>query len=259
MSRHKGQEIEDRSQETEGMRRRGAFWCVLLTICILFVSGCRMDMQDQPKVEAYEKGSIRKPVEGTVPRGYLREDKHLYTGKRDKTAGATETIAPPRIQSVIEQTALKPFQPSVLYPDVVVTFPFPITDKIVKRGEERYNIFCGMCHGPTGYGDGMIVRRGFRRPPSYHTDQLRQAPVGHFFDVMTNGWGAMPSYAAMVPVTDRWAIVAYIRALQLSQNPNNTIGTAPPAPNASQSKGSQKNEPAIGYRIVRQPSTGERR
>lgn len=260
MSSHKRQETEGIRQETEGVRRRGAFYCLFLFAgCLLFLSGCRMDMQDQPKVEAYEKGSIRKPVDGTVPRGYLREDKHLYTGKKDKVAVTTAPIAPPKIQSVIEQTTLKPSQPSALYPDVVDTFPFPITDKILKRGEERYNIFCGMCHGPTGYGDGMIVRRGFRRPPSYHTDQLRQAPVGHFFDVMTNGWGAMSSYAAMVPVTDRWAIVAYIRALQLSQDPNKKIVPAPPALSAVQSKVLQKNEPAINYRIVAQPSTGERR
>jgi hypothetical protein len=239
MLNRKRQKTEERRQKAEGVRRRGAFWCVLLTCaCVLFLTGCRMDMQDQPKVEAYEKGSIRKPVEGTVPRGYLREDKHLYTGKKDVPTATATPVAPPKIQSVVDQTPLKPFPPSVLYPDVVDTFPFPITEKIVKRGEERYNIFCGMCHGPTGYGDGMIVRRGFRRPPSYHTDQLRQAPVGHFFDVMTNGWGAMPSYAAMVPVTDRWAIVAYIRALQLSQKQTETpVANAPAATQRTETRG----------------------
>lgn len=202
-----------------------------------------MDMQDQPKYEAYEKGSIRKPVDGTVPRGYLRDDKAFYTGKKDvagKTPGAASSAL--QNQSVAQQqpTGGANMPASAMYPDVVDTFPFPVTEQIVRRGEERFNIFCAMCHGPTGYGDGMIVRRGYRRPPSYHTDALRQAPVGHFFDVMTNGWGAMPSYAAQIPVPDRWAIVAYIRALQLSQNPqgtsatsNTNTATAQPAPGKS--------------------------
>jgi mono/diheme cytochrome c family protein len=191
-----------------------------------------MDMQDQPRLEAYEKGSIRQPVAGTVPRGYLRDDKQLYTGKKDQgaKAGAAQNQSAQQGGNGANMAA------SALYPDVVDTFPFPVTEEIVRRGEGRYNIFCAMCHGPTGYGDGMIVRRGYSRPPSYHTDQLRQAPVGHFFDVMTNGWGAMPSYAAQIPVADRWAIVAYIRALQLSQNPqgtstssNNGAAATPPA------------------------------
>ncbi len=224
MLRHRGEETVGKRQETGG--RRWPTYCLSLTLCsLLFVTGCRMDMQDQPRIEAYEKDSIRKPVEGTVPRGYLREDKHLYTGKKDKTSVSTQPGTAPQIQSAIQPPGSVIAPASTLYPDAVETFPFPITDKIVERGEERYNIFCGMCHGPTGYGDGMIVRRGFRRPPSYHTDQLRQAPVGHFYDVIANGWGSMPSYASMVPVTDRWAIIAYIRALQLSQNPQGTPAT----------------------------------
>jgi mono/diheme cytochrome c family protein len=101
--------------------------------------------------------------------------------------------------------------------DDAVDFPFPVTAEVVARGRERFEIYCAMCHGYTGEGDGMIVRRGFRRPASYHEDRLRQAPVGYFFRVMTEGFGAMPSYRAQVPVQDRWAIAAYIRALQLSQ------------------------------------------
>jgi mono/diheme cytochrome c family protein len=96
-------------------------------------------------------------------------------------------------------------------------FPVQVNLALVKRGQERFNIYCSVCHGRTGAGDGMIVERGYRRPPSYHTDRLRGLPVGHFFDVMTNGYGAMPSYAKQVSVNDRWAIAAYIRALQLSQ------------------------------------------
>ena len=112
---------------------------------------------------------------------------------------------------------------TALYPDDVETFPFPITMETMNRGQERYQIFCTVCHGATGNGDGLIVRRGFRQPPTYHSDAMRQAPVGHYFDVITNGWGAMPGYAAQITPEDRWAIIAYIRALQLSQHP----GTAP--------------------------------
>jgi mono/diheme cytochrome c family protein len=101
--------------------------------------------------------------------------------------------------------------------DDVSAFPFAVTREVLDRGQERYQIFCSECHGLTGYGDGMIVRRGYRRPPSYHDDRLRNEPVGHFFDVITNGWGAMPDYASQIPPEDRWAIIAYIRALQLSQ------------------------------------------
>jgi mono/diheme cytochrome c family protein len=200
-----------------------------------------MDMQDQPKFKAYSKGSIRKPVEGTVPRGYLREDKQLYTGKKEGGQASAVSSTPPAIQSAIQLPGAKPLAPAAMYPDAVDTFPFPITEAIVTRGQERYNVYCGMCHGPTGYGDGMIVRRGFRRPPSYHTDQLRQAPVGHFFDVITNGWATMPSYAAMIPVTDRWAIVAYVRALQLSQNPQGAT-TAGSTSAATQASPTQRDE-----------------
>ena len=95
------------------------------------------------------------------------------------------------------------------------------------RGRQRYDIFCSACHGLTGNGDGMIVRRGFRRAASFNDDRLRQAPVGHFFDAITNGWGAMPSYASQIPVQDRWAIIAYIRALQASQQ-NTAAASASP-------------------------------
>jgi mono/diheme cytochrome c family protein len=121
-----------------------------------------------------------------------------------------------------------------LYPDDVETFPFPITKEALDRGQERYDIFCSVCHGATGNGDGMIARRGFNKPlpASYHQDRLRQAPVGHFFDAMTNGWGAMPAYAAQIPVEDRWKIIAYIRALQLSQMPAAQNAQATPTPKA---------------------------
>jgi mono/diheme cytochrome c family protein len=97
-------------------------------------------------------------------------------------------------------------------------FPFPIDSRVMARGQERFNIYCSPCHGRTGFGDGMVVRRGYRRPPSYHDDRLRNAPVGHFFDVISAGFGAMPDYAAQINVEDRWAIIGYIRALQLSEH-----------------------------------------
>lgn len=179
--------------------KRAALGLALLSV--VFVSACRQDMQDQPKYiplrasKFFANGSSSRPlVEHTVPRGFLRENKALYTGKKD---GATD--------------------PNVLYGDVVSEMPLPVNAELIERGQNRYQIFCTVCHGMTGKGDGMIVRRGYKAPPSYHSEQLRTAPVGHFFDVMSNGWGVMPSYATQITVQDRWAIVAYIRALQLSQ------------------------------------------
>jgi mono/diheme cytochrome c family protein len=232
---------------------RRVFYCLLLTAYCLLILGCRSDMQDQPRYEVYESSgffkdglSSRPLVEGTVPRGFLRADKHLYTGKMDKAAaagagvnsnsanqGGQETTSGSAASSGNANTqanaggqagsnsgstqAGQATQARAGEPDDAVDFPFPVTAEVVERGRERYEIFCAMCHSSTGEGDGMIVRRGFRRPPSYHEDRLRQAPVGYFFRVMTEGFGAMPPYRAQVPVQDRWAIAAYIRALQLSQ------------------------------------------
>ena len=193
---------------------------LLLTAhCLLLTSACRRDMQDQPKAIAYRPStffkdgvSARPPVEGTVPRGYLRADREFYFGKKPGygTAGGSQRVAP-------ETGAAT--NPTAMFPDDVESFPFPITKEVLDRGQERYQIFCSSCHGLTGYGDGMVARRGFNKPApaSFHQDKLRQAPVGHFFDAITNGWGAMPSHASQIPVEDRWKIIAYIRALQLSQ------------------------------------------
>jgi mono/diheme cytochrome c family protein len=196
--------------------------------------GCRQDMQDQPKAKPYRYSAFfkdglasRQPVEGTVPRGWLRADKELYTGKKSSSsipaAGATQAAT----QGTGGGTSANASQVTTAYPDDVDKFPFPITEDILNRGQERFEIFCSVCHGLTGEGDGIVVRRGFRKPPSYHEQRLRDAPVGHFFDVMTNGWGAMPSYASQVPVEDRWAIIAYIRALQLSRSETNVGATQP--------------------------------
>jgi mono/diheme cytochrome c family protein len=208
-----------------------------LVICVFCASlwlltGCRRDMQDQPKMKPLRGStfftdglSSRQPIEGTVPRGFLRDNTELFTGKKAKAPGATATATPATQQTAGTQTSGTQTSD---FPDDVDTFPFPITKETVMRGHQRYDIFCSACHGLTGNGDGMIVRRGFRRAASFNDDRLRKAPVGHFFDAMTNGWGAMPSYAAQIPVQDRWAIIAYIRALQLSQQ--NPAATASPTP-----------------------------
>jgi mono/diheme cytochrome c family protein len=179
----------------------------LLLVCLLplFIgAGCSQKMANQPKVrplrgsDFYSDGLASRPlVEGTVPRGYLKSDATFYTGKNPAPAAVSGKISPATD---------------------VDRFPFPITAEILNRGQERFNIFCTPCHGRLGNGEGMVALRGFRHPPSYHTEQLRKAAVGHFYDVITNGFGAMSDYASQVSPRDRWAIAAYIRALQLSQN-----------------------------------------
>ncbi|HEY6232340.1 MAG TPA: cytochrome c [Pyrinomonadaceae bacterium] len=193
-------------------------------------------MQDQPKMKPFRSStffrdglSARPPVEGTVARGFLKEDTEFFTGKRADTVGARHAAplqaAGPEPSTT---TGTQPPQGAAAYPDDVETFPIAITKETVMRGKERYEIFCSVCHGLTGSGDGMIVRRGFRRAASFNDDRLRQAPVGHFFDAITNGWGAMPAYAPQISPADRWAIIAYIRALQMSQQ-TQTGAAAPPA------------------------------
>jgi mono/diheme cytochrome c family protein len=184
-------------------------------------------MQDQPKMKPFRSStffrdglSSRPQIEGTVARGFLKEDTEFFSGKRAGRTTANATVANSQTPAGPQPTASgtgAPAQGAAAYPDDIETFPIAINKDIVLRGKERYEIFCTACHGLTGSGDGMIVRRGFRRAASFNDDRLRQAPVGHFFDAITNGWGAMPSYAAQISPQDRWAIIAYIRALQLSQ------------------------------------------
>jgi mono/diheme cytochrome c family protein len=176
----------------DGWRGGAAARTLLLCGLVALGAGCRQDMHDAPRYDPLESSnffldgqSARPLVANTVARGQLREDRHLYEGIVDG----------------------KPAE----------TFPMPVTAEVMRRGQERFNVFCSPCHGRTGEGNGMIVQRGFRQPPSYHEDRLRNAPVGYFFDVMTHGFGAMQDYSAQLPVADRWAIAAYIRALQLSQ------------------------------------------
>jgi len=236
-------------RERSGQRRRARSRCLLFAVCcLLFAGACRIDMHDQPKMKPYRSStffndglSSRPLVDGTVPRGFLKADTEYFTGKKAGRANAAlpngpQPSAQPSVQPSAQQSTSSTASPGAVptgaaaYPDDVEVFPIPVTIQMVTRGKERYEIFCSACHGPTGDGDGMIVRRGFRRAASFNDDRLRQAPVGHFFDAVTNGWGAMPSYAPQIPVQDRWAIIAYIRALQLKnemQSPTTT--SVPPA------------------------------
>ncbi|HVF46480.1 MAG TPA: cytochrome c [Pyrinomonadaceae bacterium] len=197
------------------------FAFLLFTFYFASACGVRYDMQDQPRYRAYKKSEFftdkrgsRDRVEGTVARGQLRDNKAFYTGKIDN----------PDLTAPVETTTDATGNTLVSsFPNDIDEFPIPVTRELVDRGQDRYNIHCVVCHGPVGRGDGMVVRRGFPQPPTYHDDRLRNAPVGHFFDVMTNGWGRMNSYAYQVQPADRWAITAYIRALQVGQMPEETM------------------------------------
>jgi hypothetical protein len=171
---------------------------VVLALLLVDLPGCRSEMYDQPRYKPYhasgffDDGASARPLpEGTIPRRDPRERGNASAELFDtgKTAGK-----------------------------LAETLPFPVDRSVLARGQERFRIFCTPCHGELGNGQGMIVRRGFNPPPSFHSDELRKEPVGHFFDVMTHGFGTMYSYASRVPARDRWAIAAYIRALQLSQH-----------------------------------------
>jgi hypothetical protein len=166
---------------------------LLIAATLIALTGCRQDMHNQPRFKPLagtgffgDGRSARPTVEDTVARGQLRLDPVRYTGK--------------------------------VGDDAVDEFPFPIRKEDILRGRERFNIFCSPCHSRLGDGQGMVVRRGFKQAANYHTKELREAPVGHFFDVITNGFKQMPSYASRVEPDDRWRIAAYIRVLQLSRN-----------------------------------------
>src|SRR5215472_2789221 len=178
-----------------GFRNMGTYRRTSLgLLSLLVLAGCRNDMHDQPRFKTYAMSdfyadlrSERPPVEGTVARGQLHEDEYFYTGKIGANPGDY--------------------------------MPFNITEADLERGRVRFNIYCAPCHSRLGDGNGMVPSRGYKHPPTYHQDRLRKAPLGYFFDVMTNGFGAMPAYAVQIPdAKDRWRIAAYIRALQLSQN-----------------------------------------
>jgi mono/diheme cytochrome c family protein len=189
-----------------GKRAWRAALGLLAAAGFLLLASCREDMQNQPKFiplrenQFYGDGrSARTPVEGTIARGQLEDDPLLYTGKVNGQEAAQ--------------------------------FPFAMTDKDLARGRERFNIFCSPCHSQLGEGNGIVVQRGFKKPPSYYDPRLMKAPVGHFFNVMTNGWGAMADYSSQVPVADRWRIAAYIRVLQMSQTAHSgDVQAGVPAP-----------------------------
>ena len=183
------------------MKRQNYRLTVYLLAVLVMIAACRQQMADQPRYDPLEASSFfadglsaRTPVEGTVARGQLRDDAQLFNGGTDT--------------------------------ELATGFPFPITIEVLHRGQERYDIYCTPCHDRIGTGNGMIVRRGYARPPSYHTDILRRQPVGHFFRVISRGMGAMPSSSSQIGAADRWAIIAYIRSLQLSQNA--ALGDVPP-------------------------------
>ena len=173
---------------------RGKAFFVLLSVFFLLPSlGCYQKMANQPRYDPLESSdfftdgmSARPRIAGTVARGELVTNEFFATGKMGGQDGNG--------------------------------FPIPVDAALLDRGNERFNIYCTPCHGRLGDGKGMIPSRGYRHPPTFHSDALRKQPTGHFFDVMTNGFGAMPQYGTIIPPRDRWAIIAYIRALQLSQN-----------------------------------------
>jgi len=191
-----------------------------ITCVTIAAAGCdRLDMYDQPRVEPYEASrfekdgmSARPRVEETIARGELREDDAFYRGT---TGGRPIAEIPPQALSIAYEQRRAATR---VIGQAEPTAPPTDTERrlaLLERGRDRYDIFCSACHGRLGDGDGMIVRRGFRRPPPFTLERLRNAPAGHYFDVVTNGIGAMPSYSSRVEPADRWAIVAYVRALQL--------------------------------------------
>ena len=183
-------------RQLAGIRARCLRGLLALTAALLAVcaSACRQDMHDQPKYiplrpsNFFGDGRSARPlIEGTVARGHLEDDNAFFTGRGPDGKFVNE-------------------------------FPFPVTKAVMERGQNRFNIYCAPCHDRLGNGDGKIVRRGYRHPPSYHIDRLREVPNGYIYDVISSGFGAMPDYAAQIHPADRWAIVAYVRALQLAQN-----------------------------------------
>jgi mono/diheme cytochrome c family protein len=174
---------------------------IWITLGLALLTACDMqDMYQQPKYtplessESFNDGRSARPLEpDTVAQGQLRTNALFYAGKSD---GKDAT-----------------------------TLPMPLTVQLLKRGEERYDIYCAPCHDRIGNGNGMIVQRGFRPPASFHIQRLRDAPIGHFYNVMSKGFGAMADFSSQITPEDRWAIAAYIRALQLSQHA--TLAEAP--------------------------------
>ena len=168
-------------------------------VSLALLTGCRNEMYDMEYSEPLEKctffedgRSARPCIEGTVARGELRDDAHLYTGKTESGT-------------------------------YVTSFPMEVTESVMLRGQERYNIFCSPCHGLSGRADGVIVKRGMKQPPSFLEQRLIDSEAGYFFEVISNGFGVMYSYASRIKPEDRWAIIAYLRALQRTDDPIATV------------------------------------
>ncbi len=191
----------------------------LLLALVVTASGCQQKMADQPSYHALEPSdfftdgrSARPLPAGTVARGQLPLDLALYTGRKTRESQRPPTIEPAPAPNSAEARRFDENR------DFVEEFPIAIDEQVLQHGRDRYTIYCSVCHDPLGTGRGKIVERGYTQPPSYHIPRLREAPVGRLFAVATEGYGSMPSYAGQIPVEDRWAIVAYIRALQASQH-----------------------------------------
>jgi mono/diheme cytochrome c family protein len=172
---------------------RNLYQLLAFAPALLILTACHRNMQEQPKFLPDQQNHDfpneqvdRKPVEHTVPRGPVDDGSVFYTGQTGNV--------------------------------LATTFPVPVTLDLVKQGQEAFNINCSVCHGRDGYGEGIVVQRGFPQPPSFHSERLRNAPVGHFFQVITHGYGVMYPFGSRITPEDRWAIISYIRALQLSQN-----------------------------------------
>jgi mono/diheme cytochrome c family protein len=194
-----------------------------LPLLLLVLPACQQQMASQPSIRPDEESHFfadgrgsRPVIPGTVARGHLRTDLPLYTGMRTRgrTAGWARLA-----QALMKEGAKAPGETvSAEEENYVDEFPFPITQKVLEHGYNRYMIYCVVCHDPLGTGRGKIVERGYTQPPSYHEERLRKVPVGHLYDVITRGYGSMPAYRAQIPPRDRWAIAAYVRVLQLSQH-----------------------------------------
>ncbi len=184
--------VPSSGQQSSGFPARFVIAAAVLVTPLLAGCELRQKMFDQPSKRPYQESeffedgmSARPMVEGAVPRGHLEEDDHLYRGRVDD--------------------------------EFAESYPFPVNREVIIRGKERYNIYCSVCHDHAGYGNGMVVQRGFQKPESLHTDRLVESPEGYYFEVISRGFGRMPGYSYQLSAEDRWAIIAYIRALQLSQ------------------------------------------
>jgi mono/diheme cytochrome c family protein len=206
---------------------RRLLWC-WLAIALCLLPACQQQMATQPSYRPDEANAFfpdgraaRPAVPGTVARGSLRTDMQLFTGKSPER---TDELAYPVAMlgaasgNVLALASMAEAAFDAQENAGADTFPFPVTETVLKHGQNRFMIYCVVCHDALGTGRGTIVERGYTPPPSYHIERLRQAPVGHFFQVITKGYGSMPAHGKQIPPRDRWAISAYIRALQLSQH-----------------------------------------